>query len=145
MPPAVPPPAPPASPAPEAARLSQAQLQRIEARYEARGQPLLDERLAATRALLARAPDDAYTLEMYVTENIDQARVERFLVRANGMAVLSRVYVVPLGGAATRLWVLFGDFADRQEALAARKGLPAEYQREFKSVPRSLSEIRHAL
>jgi MSHA biogenesis protein MshM len=142
---AVAPPPPPAAPAPEAARLSQAQLHRIEARYAAGGQPLLDERLAATRALLARAPDDAYTLEMYVTENIDQARVERFLARAHGMAVLSRVYVVPLGGAATRLWVLFGEFADRQEALAARKGLPAEYQREFKSVPRSFAEIRHAL
>ncbi len=146
-PPAVAPPSPPAAPAPapEAARLSQAQLHRIEARYAARGQPLLDERLTATRALLARAPDDAYTLEMYVTENIDQARVERFLVRAHGMAALSQVYVVPLGGAATRLWVLFGDFADRQEALAARNGLPAEYQREFKSVPRSFAEIRHAL
>ena len=144
-PPAVAPPTPPASPVPDAARLSQAQLQRIQARYAARGQPMLDERLAATRALLARAPDDGYTLEMYVTENTDQARVERFLVRAHGMAVLSQVYVVPLGGAATRLWVLFGDFADRQEALAARKGLPAEYQREFKSVPRSFAEIRHAL
>ncbi|HXZ51876.1 MAG TPA: AAA family ATPase [Burkholderiales bacterium] len=143
--PAVAPSPPPAPPAPEAARLSQAQLHRIEARYAARGQPLLDERLAATRALLARAPDDAYTLEMYVTENIDQARVERFLVRADGMGVLSNVYVVPLGGAAKRLWVLFGDFPDRQGALAGQKVMTPEYRREFKNVPRSFAEIRHAL
>ncbi|HYA39238.1 MAG TPA: AAA family ATPase [Candidatus Methylomirabilis sp.] len=138
-------PAPPASPAPEATQLSRAQLHRIEVRYAARGQPLLGERLAATRDLLARAPDDAYTLEMYVTQNIDPARVERFLVRARDMAALSQVYVVPLGGAATRLWVLFGDYADRQEALAAQKAMPQEYQREFKNVPRRFAEIRHAL
>jgi len=139
------PPAPSAATAPEAARLSQVQLHRIQGRYAARGQPLLDERLAATRALLARVPDDAYTLEMYVTENIDQVRLERFLVRAQGMSALSEVYVVPLGGAATRLWVLFGDYADRQEALAAQKAMPPEYQREFKNVPRSFAEVRHAL
>jgi len=135
--------APPPALAP-ASLLSESQLQRIQ-RYSARGQPLLAERLAATRELLARAPDDAYALELYVTDNTDQARVERFLTRARDLVPLADVHVIPIVGAPTRLWVVFGWFPSRQAAVLAQKSMPPKYQREFKTVPRSFAEIRHAL
>jgi hypothetical protein len=116
------------------------------ARYQTTsGEPLLAERLHATGDLLAGAPDDAYSLELYVTRNTDPARVERFLTRARSAEALDRVYVIPLPGAPARLWVLFGNFPSLEAAIAGRKDLPEEYQREFKSVPRSFAEIRHAL
>ncbi len=139
---------PAAVPAPAnapASLLSEAQLQRIMGRYAARDQPLLAERLAATRELLARAPDATYALELFVTENTDQARLERFLTRARDLVPLAQLYVLPLPGAPARLWVVFGTFPTREEALMAQKRLPQKYQREFKTVPRSFAELRHAL
>lgn len=115
------------------------------ARYQTSGEPLLAERLHATGDLLASAPDDAYSIELYVTRNTDPARVERFLARAQTAAALDKVYVIPLPGAPARIWVMFGSFPSLEAAIAGRKGLPEEYQRDFKSVPRSFAEIRHAL
>jgi MSHA biogenesis protein MshM len=125
-------------------RLSEPQLQRMQ-RYSSLGQPLLAERLAATRELLARAPDNAYAIELYITENVDPARVERFLVRARELVPLAQIHVIPIVSSPTRLWVAFGNFDSRQAALLGEKGLPQKYQREFKLVPRSFAELRHPL
>lgn len=138
-------PSPAADAKPSPPRLSESQVRRIMARYQTSGEPLLAERLHATGDLLASAPDDAYSLELYVTRNTTPARLERFLTRAQTAAALDQVYVIPLPGAPARLWVMFGSFASLEAAIAGRKGLPEEYQREFKSVPRSFAEIRHAL
>ena len=133
---------PPAAPV---SLLSQAQIQRMQ-HYSALGQPLLAERLAATRDLLARVPDEAYAIELYITDNIDPARVERFLMRARDVVPLADVHVIPVAsGAVNRLWVVFGNFPSREAAVLAQKRLPPKYQREFKTVPRSFAEIRHAL
>ena len=137
--------APPSAPPPPASLLSEAQLQRMQG-YSARGQPLLTERLAATREFLARAPGDAYAVEFYVTENIDPARVERFLIRARDLVPLEDLHIIPLrNGTPERLWVLFGNYPSREEARLARNGLPVKYQRKYKMVPRSFAAIRHAL
>ena len=44
-----------------------------------------------------------------------------------------------------RLWVLFGDFASREEALAAARRLPPRYQEAFRAAPRSFGELRRQL
>ena len=126
-------------------RLSQEQLSRLE-RYSPAGQRLLGERLAATRALLGQADDERYALELYVTENSDPARMERFLLRAREMVPLEELHVIPVvEGGQYRLWVLFGDFASREEAAAATRRLPPRYQEAFRAVPRSFSELRGQL
>jgi MSHA biogenesis protein MshM len=125
--------------------LSESQLQRMQ-HYSSRGQPLLTERLAATREFLAGAPGDAYAVEFYVTENIDPARVERFLTRARDLLPLQELHIIPLlNGTPERLWVLFGSYPSQEEAQQARNGLPLKYQRKYKMVPRSFASIRHAL
>ena len=48
-------------------------------------------------------------------------------------------------GAEYRLWVVFGDFASREEAAAAGKRLPPRYQQAFRAAPRSFEELRRPL
>ena len=126
-------------------RLSQEQLARLE-RYSAAGQHLLAERLAATRAVLGQADDERYTIELYVTENSDPSRMERFLLRAREMVPLEELHVIPVvEGGQYRLWVLFGDFASRADAAAATRRLPPRYQEAFRATPRSFGELRQQL
>ena len=140
--PAPPEPAAPAKPAP---LLSPEQVQRIE-RYDSRGQPLLGERIAAARAALEREPDERYSVELFITDNTDPARMERFLSRARDLALLPDMYVIPLAsGRGYRLWVIYGDFPDRAAALEAERKLPAKYQKEFRITPRSFADLRRPM
>jgi MSHA biogenesis protein MshM len=140
--PAAPEPEPEPEPEPQ---LSPEQMRKF-AGYSAAGQPLLAERLAATRELLARAEDEQYALELFVTENTDPARMERFLLRARELVPLEEVYVIPVSaGTQYRLWVVFGEFASREDAAAAGKRLPPRYQQAFRAAPRSFGELRRQL
>lgn len=133
-----PPPPPPAPPA----HLRPEQHRRI-AGYSAGGQKLLVERVAAAREILDSADDGHYSIELFITENTDPSRMERFLLRARDLVPLEQLYVVPMAGAgAYRLRVLFGDFATREEAAAADKRLPPRYQSAFRTSLRSFAELR---
>jgi MSHA biogenesis protein MshM len=137
-------PEPEPEPQPEP-QLSEQQVRKL-AGYSAAGQRLLGERLSATRELLERAQDEHYAIELFVTENTDPARMERFLLRAREMVPLEELYVVPVSaGGQYRLWVLFGDFGSREDALAAGKRLPPRYQEAFRPAPRSFGELRRQL
>jgi type II secretory pathway predicted ATPase ExeA len=114
--------------------------------YSPAGQRLLAERLAATRTLLERADDERYAIELFITENTDPARMESFLARARQMVPLEELYVIPVaGGGQYRLWVVFGDFANREEAAAAGRRLPPRYQEAFRTAPRSFADLRRQL
>ena len=126
-------------------QLSDEQLRRL-AGYSAGGQRLLADRLAATREMLERADDERYAVELFVTENTNPARMERFLARASEMVPLEELYVIPVAaGGQYRLWVVFGDFASREEAAAAGRRLPPRYQQVFRTAPRSFGELRRQL
>jgi type II secretory pathway predicted ATPase ExeA len=132
-------PAPPAAPAP---LMDREQAMRL-AGYSPGPQRLLAERIAATRKVLQSSPDEHYALELFITENTDPARMERFLLRARDMVPLEEVLVIPQAvGKGYRLRVLFGDFASRDEALGAEKRLPPKYQDAFRIEPRSFAELR---
>jgi MSHA biogenesis protein MshM len=143
--PAAPAPPDPAAPAKPAPLLSPEQVQRIE-RYDSRGQPLLGDRISAARAALEREPDDRYSIELFITDNTDPERMERFLSRARDLALLPDMYVIPLAsGRGYRLWVVYGDFPDRAAALEAERKLPAKYQKEFRTTPRSFADLRRPM
>jgi hypothetical protein len=126
-------------------RLGAEQLRRLAA-YSPAGQPLLAERLEATREVLQRAPDEAFAIELYITENADPARMERFLMRARDLVPLEELFVIPMGDAGEyRLWVVYGEFDTRDAADAARKRLPPRYQNAFRTAPRSFSELRQQI
>ena len=140
-----PPPAPPAPAPPPPALLSGEQVQRMQG-YDSRGQRLLGERIAAARALLEREPDTRYSVELFITDNTDPARMERFLVRARDLALLNDLYVIPLAsGRRYRLRVVYGNFADRAAAAEAERNLPPKYQKAFHSTPRSFADLRRPM
>ena len=122
--------------------LSQGQRRRLQA-YATGGQKLLSERLAATRELLEQAPDEGYAIELFVTENPEPARMERFLLRARDMVPLSEVFLIPMGGSGShRLRVIYGTFDNAQQARAAERRLPPKYQQAFRTSARSFAELR---
>jgi MSHA biogenesis protein MshM len=153
----VPPPAAPAAPpateasapisatATPAPLLAPEQLRRLEG-YNAGRNPLLRERLAAAREKLESAPDAAYSIELFLTENSDAARMERFLARARDLVPLSQLYVIPMAaGPRYRIRVVYGAFPDRAAAAEAAPRLPPKYQSAFQFVPRSFVELRAAI
>jgi MSHA biogenesis protein MshM len=114
--------------------------------YSAAGQRLLAARLSASRERLEHADDERYALELYVSDNSDPARMERFLLRARDLVPLEELMVIPVAsGGQYRLWVLFGDFASQEEAVAAARRLPPRYQDTFRVAPRSFGELRREL
>ena len=149
-PPAAPPPAPPVAVAPAAPPAPPPLLQRDQllrlAGYTAGRNPLLHARLEATRARLDAEPDGRYSIELYISDNSEPARVERFLMRARDLVPLEEVYVVPLeGGGRFRIWALYGVFPDREAAQREAERLPPKYQQAFRTEPRSFAELRRAL
>ena len=129
-------------PVPPPTLLSPVQSRRLEG-YSSAGQRLLAERIAATREVLERAPDDRYAIELFTTENTDPARMERFLLRARDMVPLADLYVIPMAGNGRyRLRVVFGEFETREQAESAERHLPPKYQQAFETSPRSFAELR---
>ncbi|MEW6690227.1 MAG: AAA family ATPase [Pseudomonadota bacterium] len=136
---------PPAPPDPIAVPLAPEQLRRF-AGYAAGGNRLLRERLAATRERLIAEPDASFSVELFLTENSDAARTERFLVRARELVPLEDVYVIPVAtGARYFLRVTYGAFADRDAAAEAARRLPPKYQKAFQFELRSFAELRGAI
>jgi type II secretory pathway predicted ATPase ExeA len=132
------PPAPPAL-------LQREQLTRL-AGYSSGRNPLLRARLEATRARLDAEPDERYSIELYLSDNSDPARVERFLMRARDLVPLDEVFVVPVeSGGRYRVWALHGVYPDREAAGRAAERLPPKYQQAFRTEPRSFAELRRAL
>ncbi|OLD77260.1 MAG: hypothetical protein AUF66_00545 [Betaproteobacteria bacterium 13_1_20CM_67_22] len=131
---------PPQPPPPKLLR--QDQVQRLSG-YSPGGQRLLTERIAATQELLERVPDEQFAIELFITDNTDPARVERFLVRARELVPLGELFVIPVARAGQyRLRVIFGEFPSRAAAIEAGKRLPPRYQQAFRASPRSFAELR---
>jgi hypothetical protein len=127
---------------PSESLLSQSQRKRLEA-YATSGYQLLSERLAATRELLDSAPDERYALELFVTDNAEAARMERFLLRARDLVPISEVFLIPVAGPRnTRLRVIYGTFQSEREARDALTRLPPKYQHAFRVAPRRFAELR---
>jgi type II secretory pathway predicted ATPase ExeA len=134
----------PAAPPPVAATplLRPDQAERIDG-FSAEGQSLLAERIAATRGVLERAPDDGYSIELFITDNSDPARMERFLLRARELVPLEDLFIIPMGVAGRyRLRVVYGKFGSAEEAAAASKRLPPRYQQAFRTSVRSFAQLR---
>jgi MSHA biogenesis protein MshM len=107
---------------------------------------LLGARLEATIEALDRAPDDHYALELYISDNNDPARIERFLARAQQLVPLENIHIVPLlTGGSYRIWALYGAYPSREEAAQAAQGLPARYRQAFPLAPRTFAELRRVL
>jgi hypothetical protein len=132
--------------APSAPQLLRAEQLRRYAGYQAGPNKLLRERLAATRERLGSEPDGNYSVELFISENSDPARAERFLQRASDLVPLSEINIIPVAsGTGYRLRVSYGVFASRQAAAEAARRLPPKYQNAFKVQLRTVAELRAAV
>jgi MSHA biogenesis protein MshM len=114
--------------------------------YLPAGNKLLRERLAATRARLETEPDAHLSLELFLTDNSDPARTERFLQRARDLVDLSDLYVIPIAdGRKYRLRITYGTFPDPASAEEAARRLPPKYRQAFRPEPRDFNELRSSL
>lgn len=130
---------------PAATFLTPEKLRRIEG-YNASRNPLLRERLAAARDRLAGEPDGNYSIELFVADNSDAARMERFLLRARDLVPLSEIYVIPVAaGSRYLIRVVYGVYADKQASAEAAKRLPPKYQKAFAFQLRSFAELRASI
>jgi type II secretory pathway predicted ATPase ExeA len=128
-----------------AAQLNPEQARRLDG-YSPGGHRLLAERIAATRAVLERAPDEGYSIELFTTDNSDPARMERFLLRAREFVPLEELFVIPMEVPGQyRLRVVYGEYPTRDEAAAAGKRLPPRYQQAFRTSLRSFGELRRQI
>ena len=125
--------------------LAPAQLRRLDG-YAAGRNPMLRERIAGAREKLESEPDTGYSIELFVAENSDAARTERFLSRARELVPLSEIYVIPVAtGSSYFLRVAYGTYPNREAASEAAKRLPPKYQKAFRFEMRSFAELRAAI
>jgi type II secretory pathway predicted ATPase ExeA len=130
---------------PAAPLLAPDQLHRLEG-YNAGRNPLLRERIAAAREKLASEPDGYYGIELFITENSDAARMERFLLRARELVPLSEVYLIPVAtGSRYAIRVVYGAYPGRAASAEAAKRLPPKYQNAFQFELRSFAELRASI
>jgi MSHA biogenesis protein MshM len=138
-------PAQPAEKPPAAPLLTPEKLRRLEG-YTAGRHPMLQDRIAATRKKLDSEPDSSYSIELFITENSDAARTERFLARARDLVPLSEIYVIPVATTSRYfLRVAYGAYPSKEAAAEAAKRLPPKYHSAFRFEPRSFAELRAAI
>ncbi len=125
--------------------LSPEQIRRLEG-YNPGRNPLLLERLAAAREKLESEPDTSYSIELFVAENSDGARMERFFVRARELVPLPEIYAIPVAtGSRYFVRVVYGTYATQEAAADAAKRLPPKYVNAFGLELRSFAELRASI
>jgi len=93
--------------------------------------PLLAQRLEAAQSMLAQS-NNKVSLQLFYTEQVRAARMERFLQRAENLGILDKIYVLPIkikGNDGFR--VLYGSYPDVPSARAGIQQMPARYQKAF--------------
>ena len=104
--------------------------------------PLTRQHLAQYEEWIKDAPRTHYFIQLLATDSTHTGEVEGFLARA--IAVLEpahiRVYRSSLSGR-DRTGVIYGDFATREEAIAAMQALP-ETIKAIQPFPRQVSKLR---
>ncbi len=93
---------------------------------------LLEQRLHATRAMLNSATKGSASIQLFYTESGKPERMEGFLTRARKLGILDEIYVLPIklrGRDAFR--VLYGVYANSEEARAGMAHLPERYREAF--------------
>src|SRR5258706_4551650 len=107
---------------------------------------MLRDRIAATRETLESESDTSYSVELFVAENSDAARAERFLTRARDLVPLTEIYVIPVAaGSRYFVRVAYGAYPSKEAAAAAAKQLPPKYQNAFRFELRSFAQLRAAI
>ncbi|MBI1174929.1 MAG: AAA family ATPase [Sideroxydans sp.] len=94
--------------------------------------PLLRQRLDAAQEMLAKRSKNDTSIQLYYTEDVRPARMERFLERARKLGKLQEIYVLPIkikGHDGFR--VLYGNYPSIEAARTDVQHLPKRYKEAF--------------
>ena len=92
----------------------------------------LQQRLAATQAMLARSSAGSASIQLYYTDDMQPLRMEGFLKRADNLGKLHEIYVLPVKiNNRTGLRVLYGIYSDSEHARSGIQQLPQRYKNAF--------------
>ncbi len=104
---------------------------------------LLGQRVEATKQIMATVNKEYYSIQLFITDNIQPDRMERFLIRAQNLVKLSDLYMHPVnkeGQAHFR--VFYGIYPTRDQASIAMDELPQKYKTAFSPELYTLAELR---
>jgi type II secretory pathway predicted ATPase ExeA len=94
--------------------------------------PLLQDRMDATAAMLAKPERGNVSIQLFYTDDIRPERMERFLGRAQRLGVVADIYIVPIKlGSKDGYRVLYGVYANDEAARAGIQNLPQRYKDAF--------------
>jgi len=106
---------------------------------------LLLQRLAATQHMLAHRNGNDASIQLFYTEDRQPARMERFLIRANGLGKLSEIYVLSIKvNGKDGFRALYGTYPDIEAASAGMQQLPKRYKEVFAPGPYLLDDAQAA-
>lgn len=106
------------------------------------GHKLLQERVEAAKKMMSATDSSYFSIQLFITNDVQPARMQRFLIRANSLVKLSDLYVYPeKSGGQTRFRVMYGIYPARDQAVAALAQLPQKYKTAFRPEMRSLVEL----
>jgi MSHA biogenesis protein MshM len=94
--------------------------------------PLLEQRLDATKTLLASQDQKGIGIQLFYTAYVNPPRMERFLERARKLGQLEQIYVLPVvirNGKGFR--VFYGVYPSIEEANAGMRHLPSSFKKSF--------------
>jgi MSHA biogenesis protein MshM len=100
---------------------------------------LLQQRLDATKEMLARAHKGSFSIQLFFTQDIKPMRMEGFLSRAKSLGKLSDIYVVQIKiNGKDGFRALYGVYPDSDAARIGIENLPQRYKEAFVPVLNSL-------
>jgi type II secretory pathway predicted ATPase ExeA len=93
---------------------------------------LLEQRIFATKNLLIQPGMGRMSIQLFLSDGARPARLERFLMRAKNSDQLSSIYILPLKiNEKDSFRILYGYYANREEAVAGLSSLPQKYKDAF--------------
>lgn len=104
---------------------------------------LVGQRVEATKQMMATMDKNYYSIQLFVTDNIQPDRMERFLIRAQNLVKLSDLYMhlVNKEGQA-HFRVFYGIYPTRDQADVAMDELPQKYKTAFSPELYTLADLR---
>lgn len=107
------------------------------------GHKLLEQRIEATKQIMATVDKNYYTIQLFTTENVRPDRMERFLTRAQSLVNLSDLYIHPVtNDGVARFRVSYGIYVNRDQASVAETELPQKYKTDFQTELYTMGELR---
>ena len=93
---------------------------------------LLQQRLAASHALLARHDAHSASIQLFYTTNTQATRMESFLEQARGLGKEKEIYLLPIKINGVKGYrVLYGTYPDTSAALVGMQQLPTSYKQTY--------------